>query len=96
MSARQAARITGRDLGRAVRRLRHERGLTIESLAFAADIHPTYLSEIERGVRNPTWQVVCSLARALGTPIATVAHDAEAEAQLAHRMAEARAELGLP
>jgi hypothetical protein len=51
--------------------------------------------EIERGVRNPTWQVVCSLARALDTPIATVAHDAEAEAQLAHRMAEAHAEVGL-
>jgi transcriptional regulator with XRE-family HTH domain len=86
---------TNANLGAAIRRLRHERGLTIESLAFASDIHPTYLSEIERGNRNPTWQIVCRLARALDTPVATVAHDAEAEERLAQRMAEVRGELGL-
>jgi transcriptional regulator with XRE-family HTH domain len=52
---------TNANLGAAIRRLRHERGLTIESLAFASDIHPTYLSEIEQGNRNPTWQIVCRL-----------------------------------
>lgn len=34
------------DLGRAIRRLRWERKLTIEKLAFAAEMHPTYLSGI--------------------------------------------------
>jgi hypothetical protein len=38
----------GADLGRAIRRLRHARKITIETLAFAADMHPTYLSGIER------------------------------------------------
>lgn len=45
---------TGADLGRAVRRLRKAHGVNIEDLAFAAEMHPTYLSGIERGRRNPT------------------------------------------
>jgi transcriptional regulator with XRE-family HTH domain len=53
------------DLGRAIRKLRREHKLTIEALAFAASIHPTYVSSIERGLRNPSWLVLCSLADAL-------------------------------
>jgi transcriptional regulator with XRE-family HTH domain len=56
----------GDDFGRAVRRLRRARRLTIEALAHGADMHPTYLSGIGRGVRNPTWVKVCALADALG------------------------------
>lgn len=95
LSPPAACAATGADLGRAVRRLRRERHVTIETLAFASDIHPTYLSGIERGLRNPTWRVVCALAAALGVPVAEVASGAEAHAQLAERMCEARAELGL-
>jgi transcriptional regulator with XRE-family HTH domain len=64
-------------LGRAIRRLRKHRKLTIETLAHAADMHPTYLSGIERGVRNPTWAKLCALADALSLPISTVASEAE-------------------
>ena len=64
-------------LGRAIRRLRKSRKLSIEALAHDADIHPTYLSGIERGVRNPTWAKLCALADALGIPISTVAGEAE-------------------
>jgi transcriptional regulator with XRE-family HTH domain len=64
-------------LGRAIRRLRQSRKLTIEALAHAADLHPTYLSGIERGGRNPTWAKLCALADALGIPISTVATEAE-------------------
>jgi transcriptional regulator with XRE-family HTH domain len=68
---------TNAALGRAIRRLRKHRKLTIEALAHAADLHPTYLSGIERGVRNPTWAKVCSLANALDIPISSVAAEAE-------------------
>ncbi len=61
---------TNADLGQAIRRPRRERRLTIEALAFAAYVHPTYLSGIERGVRNPTWDKIASLAQAL--PLAEV------------------------
>jgi transcriptional regulator with XRE-family HTH domain len=57
------------DLGRAIRKVRHERELTIEGLAFAAGVHPTYVSSIERGLRNPSWMVLCALAGALQIPV---------------------------
>jgi len=82
---------TNADLGQAIRRLRKERRLSIEALAFAADMHPTYLSGIERGVRNPTWERITSLARALETPVSTIIHTAEQEAEIALVVRDARA-----
>jgi transcriptional regulator with XRE-family HTH domain len=69
--------------------------MTIEGLAHASDMHPTYLSGIERGVRNPTWVKLADLARGLGVPLAEIVRDAELEAQLAARMRIARHELGM-
>lgn len=86
---------TNVDLGVAIRLLRRARRLTIEDLAFTADIHPTYLSGIERGVRNPTWDKLAALARALNIPVSRLARDAEVQMQLAARMREARRDLGL-
>ena len=39
--------------------------LSQEELSEYSDIHPTYLSSIERGERNPTFEVLIRLARAL-------------------------------
>lgn len=86
---------TNAELGRAIRRLRRARNMTIEGLAHAADMHPTYLSGIERGVRNPTWSKLTDLAGGLKVPLGEIVRDAEAEARLAERMRLARAELGL-
>jgi transcriptional regulator with XRE-family HTH domain len=86
---------TNADLGRALRGLRRSRHLTIEELALTAEMHPTYLSGIERGIRNPTWGKLSKLAQALGVPISTIAHDAEAEAQVMDRMRAIRSELGI-
>jgi transcriptional regulator with XRE-family HTH domain len=86
---------TNADLGRAIRRLRRGRDLTIEGLAHVADMHPTYLSGIERGVRNPTWSKLADLARGLEVPLAEIVKDAEAEAELAVRIRIATDELGL-
>ncbi len=52
-------------LGRAVRQLREKEKLTQEQLARASGLQPTYISDIERGVRNPTWSVVVAIADAL-------------------------------
>jgi transcriptional regulator with XRE-family HTH domain len=86
---------TNADLGRALRGLRRSRRLTIEELAHTAQMHPTYLSGIERGIRNPTWVKLAKLAQALDVPISTIAHDAETEAQVADRMRAVRSELGV-
>lgn len=48
-----------------LRALRNERGLSQEALAFEVGLHRTYVSDIERGARNPTILVVERLASAL-------------------------------
>ena len=49
-------------LGRNVRRLREAKGWSQEEYADRAGIHRTYVSDIERGRRNPTISVVEKLA----------------------------------
>jgi transcriptional regulator with XRE-family HTH domain len=53
-------------LGRNVRRLRTERGASQEEIAFKAGLNRAYLSDVERGDRNPTVQVAGRIAKALG------------------------------
>jgi transcriptional regulator with XRE-family HTH domain len=52
--------------GSAVQRLRQERGMTSEALARAAEVSPSYLSEVERGLKRPSTDVLAKLARACG------------------------------
>ncbi len=52
-------------LGRNVRRSREEKSLTQEKLAEKAGLDPTYISGIERGLRNPGIKNVARLAKAL-------------------------------
>lgn len=77
----------------AIRRLRKERRLSIEALAFAADMHPTYLSGIERGVRNPTWDKIVNLARALDVSVTFLVQTAEQEAEVSRVVHEMRANM---
>lgn len=56
------------------------RNLSIEALAFAADMHPTYVSTIERGHSNPSWSKFCAIAQALDLTVYDLAKAAEAEA----------------
>lgn len=53
-------------LGKNVRQAREKKTLTQEKLAEIADLDPTYVSGIERGLRNPGIRNVARLAKALG------------------------------
>ena len=53
------------EFGRNVSRLRSDAGLSQDKLAEKADLDRTYLSGIERGVRNPGIKSVLRIARAL-------------------------------
>jgi len=55
--------------GLAVRRRRHELGMSQEALGERADLHRTYIADIERGVRNISLVNIEKLARALDLPI---------------------------
>jgi transcriptional regulator with XRE-family HTH domain len=64
-----------RKLGLNVRRAREARGWSQEHFAHEAGIHRTYVSDIERGARNPTITVVEKLAKALGSAPADLLAD---------------------
>ncbi|HXI69083.1 MAG TPA: helix-turn-helix transcriptional regulator [Verrucomicrobiae bacterium] len=54
-----------RSFGQSVAKNRRSKGLSQEALAEKADIDRTYLSDIERGVRNPGIKNVILIAKAL-------------------------------
>ncbi len=51
-----------------LRKFRRERGFSQEKLAFECGLHRTYISGVERGVRNPTVLVLEAIAKALEIP----------------------------
>jgi len=72
-----ASDATNQQLGLAVKQLRARRGLSQEDLAHASGLHPTYISGIERGLRNPTWKSLSRLSGALGVKLSELAALAE-------------------
>jgi len=52
-------------LGKRVRALREQRGISQEALADLAEIHRNYISQIEGGKRNLSFFNVVKIARAL-------------------------------
>jgi transcriptional regulator with XRE-family HTH domain len=53
-----------------LRRLRVKRGLSQELLAVDADVDRAYVSRLERGIENPTVQLLERLAKALRAELA--------------------------
>ncbi len=60
---------TLRSFGRNVARIRGERGFSQDKLAEKADLDRTYVSGIERGVRNPGLRTILRVAKALSVSI---------------------------
>lgn len=56
--------ISSEDLGRRVRRLRHERGWSVLALAAGASLSSRYVIEVEGGRANPTLKALDQLAQA--------------------------------
>jgi transcriptional regulator with XRE-family HTH domain len=57
-------------LGRNLRARRSFRGLTQEKLGELAELDPTCISGIERGIRNPSFLSLLRIASPLGTTVA--------------------------
>ena len=64
--------------GHAVRKLRHSKGISQEKLAEIAEIHRTYIGDVERGVRNVSLLNMSRIAVALDVPLSTLIRDMEA------------------
>jgi DNA-binding XRE family transcriptional regulator len=64
-------------LASVIKRLRLERGVTQEALAFSAEVTIATLSRIERGVTNPAWLTLTKIAKALDITPAELVSAAE-------------------
>lgn len=58
--------------GREVARLRKQLGISQEELAFRAEVHRTYISQLERGLKSPTLSVILRLSRAMKASASTL------------------------
>lgn len=63
--------------GKAVRERRHKLGLSQEELGYRCGLDRTYVSGIERGVRNPTLKAVWQLADGLEVDASVLLRSAE-------------------
>jgi transcriptional regulator with XRE-family HTH domain len=64
-------------LGRVIAARRREVGLTQERLAFLCKMHPTTISQVERGINSPTVRALATIARHLRTRAAILLDQAE-------------------
>lgn len=64
---RSATRTAEECFGQALRESRKARGLTQEELAFQSGYHPTYIGQLERGVKSPSLRTIMGLAAVLST-----------------------------
>lgn len=56
-------------LGMRIKYLRKRRNLSQEDLALEAGVNKNYLSDLERGQRNPTLKILEKISNALGISI---------------------------
>ncbi len=63
--------------GSVVRKRRLAAGLSQETLAEKARLHPTYVSMVERGVKNPTLDAAERIAEGLDIPLSQIIEEAE-------------------
>jgi len=82
-----------RTFGQILRSLRQKRGLSQERLGFESGYHRTYISLLERGLKNPSLTTIFRLASALGVSPSEMVQLVEARVnQVPNRDPEARNE----
>jgi len=72
-------------VGAALRRIRMDRGLTLREVALAARVSMPYLSEIERGRKEPSSEVLAGVCGALGLTIVDLLAESSAEIRAAEQ-----------
>ena len=62
-------------IGQNIRKFRKKRGMTQEILAEKADLHPVYISQVERADRAITIDALLRITKALGIKLRDVVGD---------------------
>src|SRR5216683_5941076 len=78
-------------LGQRLRALRREHQETLAETAGRAGLSPQYLSEIERGRKEPSSEMIAALAGALGTTLIGLTEQVAADLRRQQAIAQARA-----
>jgi transcriptional regulator with XRE-family HTH domain len=63
--------------GQVIKKHRKELGLSQEALAEKADVHPTYIGLLERGLRSPGLDVADRISKGLKTRLSKLVSEAE-------------------
>jgi DNA-binding XRE family transcriptional regulator len=78
-------------LGRRLRALRHEQGEKLTETASRAGISPQYLSEVERGRKEPSSEMIAAVAGALGVTLIDLTEQVADELRRSQAIAGIRA-----
>jgi transcriptional regulator with XRE-family HTH domain len=73
-------------IGAALRRIRLDDGRTLREVALTANISMPYLSEIERGRKEPSSEILAGICAALGLTLVDLLHEATVEQQSAEAL----------
>ena len=77
MGTAKSSGIILKAFGQALRARREALNLSQEELAFRSEVHRTYISELERGIKNPSMTTLEKLAVALGTTKTAMVRETE-------------------
>lgn len=64
-------------VGKTIKELRKARGITQEGLAEMINSHQVYISEIERGLKTPSLQVLYEMSKAFGMTLTSLVSSIE-------------------
>ena len=68
-----------RVIGAVLREVRRRQGRTLRDVAEAAGVSLPYLSEVERGTKEPSSEILAAICRALGLPLADLLEEVRRE-----------------
>jgi transcriptional regulator with XRE-family HTH domain len=72
---RSSDEVEAQELGRKIRALRTEAGFTLDAVAGQAGVSRSLISQVERGLAQPSLTTLRSIAAVLGVPIGVLFHD---------------------
>jgi len=55
-----------KNFGQVLKALRTEKGLSQEEFALNIDLHRTYISQLERGLKSPSLRTIAKICKELG------------------------------
>jgi transcriptional regulator with XRE-family HTH domain len=64
-------------LGKVLADYKRKANLSQETLAFECELHPTYISQIERGLKSPTMRTLFLIGKALRVTPSQIVRDVE-------------------